>query len=144
MHSLHHSDENVNVATTVRHFWLESTIKALSVYAIIGVLFRPSGAVLAAYSVLAMWNYMSHSNVRLSFGPCWWLLNSPQYHRIHHSTDPTHFNRNFAGLLPIFDILFGTQYKAAPQEYPRTGLSTGQRPSGLLQAILWPFHFAPD
>ena len=36
-----------------------------------------------------------------------WIGN-PQWHRIHHSLQPEHFDKNFAGLLPLWDILFGT------------------------------------
>ena len=45
-----------------------------------------------------------------------------QVHRIHHSTDPQHYNRNFADALPIFDILFGTFHCPARDEFPPTGL----------------------
>ena len=35
------------------------------------------------------------------------ILVTPQVHRIHHSIDAVHHNRNFADALPIFDIVFG-------------------------------------
>jgi sterol desaturase/sphingolipid hydroxylase (fatty acid hydroxylase superfamily) len=38
----------------------------------------------------------------------WWLLTSPQYHRIHHSLKPAHFDKNFAAWFPLWDILFRT------------------------------------
>lgn len=50
------------------------------------------------------------------------LLVTPQVHRIHHSRDPGHYNRNFADAFPLFDILFGTYHKPAAEEFPETGL----------------------
>ena len=34
-----------------------------------------------------------------------------------------HRDKNFAGLLPLWDILFGTYYQPAPGEYPQTGIA---------------------
>lgn len=38
----------------------------------------------------------------MGLGRFCWVLNSPQYHRLHHSPSPEHFNCNFAAQLPIF------------------------------------------
>jgi sterol desaturase/sphingolipid hydroxylase (fatty acid hydroxylase superfamily) len=46
------------------------------------------------------------------------MLVTPQVHRIHHSVDAEHYNRNFADALPIFDIVFGTYYRAGRDEFP--------------------------
>ena len=43
-------------------------------------------------------------------------------HRLHHSTDPAHHDRNFADALPIFDIVFGTYQAPKKDEFPETGL----------------------
>jgi len=49
------------------------------------------------------------------------IIVTPQVHRIHHSVDPSHYNRNFADALPLFDILFGTYYRPQAQEFAATG-----------------------
>ena len=33
---------------------------------------------------------------------------TPDYHALHHSDAPQHRGRNFAGMLPVLDRLFGT------------------------------------
>jgi len=58
----------------------------------------------------------------MSFGLLWWMLSSPQYHRIHHSLEPQHINKNFAVWFPVWDILVGTAYRPRRGEYPATGL----------------------
>jgi hypothetical protein len=73
----------------------------------------------------------------------------PQYHRIHHSLEERHWNKNFAERLPIWDFLFGTLY-AGFDEYPQVGIpdypvrETSRRPlvvtSLWIALILYPFQ----
>lgn len=49
-----------------------------------------------------------HANVRAPFGPFFWVLASPAFHRTHHSADPQEHDTNFAGTFPVWDLLFGT------------------------------------
>jgi sterol desaturase/sphingolipid hydroxylase (fatty acid hydroxylase superfamily) len=74
----------------------------------------------------------------MGFGRLWWLLSSPQYHRIHHSILPEHQNRNFAVWFPVWDILFRTAYAPRPGEYPPTGVD-GVEVSTFLDALMLPF-----
>jgi sterol desaturase/sphingolipid hydroxylase (fatty acid hydroxylase superfamily) len=137
MHSLHHSDPAVNVSTAIRHFWLEQAIKSITVYLVVSVIFVPSPLIIGIYGAAAYYNYFSHMNLRIGFGR-FVLLNSPQNHRIHHSTQPEHQGKNFAALFPIIDVMGGTYHRPAADEYPPTGLDDGDRPLSLAEAILWP------
>jgi sterol desaturase/sphingolipid hydroxylase (fatty acid hydroxylase superfamily) len=138
MHSLHHSDPACSVTTTTRHFWLESSIKSLTVWMAVGLLFRASPKIVAIYGVVQLYHFVLHANLRAGFGPLSWLLNSPQYHRLHHSRDPLHHNRNFAALFPIFDLVSGGYRKPGRDEYPATGLDDARAPRTLWDALAWP------
>ncbi len=147
MHSLHHSDTAMNVTTSTRHFWLEAPIRAMLVYPLVSIVFQVPPAILLFYGLFKLQDFVQHLNLKVDFGPLWPVLSSPQYHRIHHSTRPEHYNRNFAHFLPLFDIIFGTHHRPLPGEYPPTGLETGEVPN-LVGAILWPLRrllrFAPE
>ena len=140
MHSLHHSDPAMNVSTTERHYWAEQVLKAGSIYLAVAFLFKANPAVVHWYGLISLSNAFFHMNLRVSLGRCAFLLNSPQYHRIHHSRLPEHRDRNFAALFPIFDILTGSYYAASRDEYPQTGLLDQDKPSGLMEAVVWPLH----
>jgi sterol desaturase/sphingolipid hydroxylase (fatty acid hydroxylase superfamily) len=140
MHSLHHSDPAVNVTTATRAFWLEGWIKAIFLYPIVGVLFQVSSTIYTIYAVCKLYDFINHLNLRVHFGRFWVVLNGPQYHRIHHSTRPEHFNRNFAAFFPVFDWIFGTHYRPMPNEFPSTGLDTGEAPRHLIEAVIWPLR----
>ncbi|MGO9266988.1 MAG: sterol desaturase family protein [Candidatus Binataceae bacterium] len=142
MHSFHHSDSALNVSTTERHYWLEQTLKTVSVYPMVGLLFKANPAVIFAYSLICEAHYFFHMNLRVGFGRHSYLLNSPQYHRIHHSRKREHFDMNFAALFPIFDVIFGSYYVARADEYPATGVTDCDPPSSMFEAFIWPLRDA--
>ena len=84
------------------------------------------------------WVYFVHMNLPVGFGRLWWLVTSPQYHRIHHSIEREHRDKNFAVWFPIWDVLFGTAYVPKPDEYPETGVEDVEV-SSLAGAFLLPF-----
>jgi sterol desaturase/sphingolipid hydroxylase (fatty acid hydroxylase superfamily) len=143
MHSLHHSDEHINVSTTDRHHWAEFFLKSATIYLAIGLLFKVNASVIGLYALVSYYNFIPHMNVDFGFGRLSFLLNSPRYHRIHHSCLPEHFNLNFAGLFPVFDLLCGTYHAPAPGVCPPTGLDSHEAPSSLAGAYSWPFGRRP-
>ena len=140
MHSLHHSEPALNVTTTTRAFWLEAGIKAVFVYPVVGILFHATPAVYAIYGLCQFYHFVNHMNLKVHFGRWWVVLNGPQFHRIHHSVEPKHFDRNFAAFFPIFDLLFGTHHRPMPGEFPATGLDTRAVPRNLMEATIWPLR----
>jgi sterol desaturase/sphingolipid hydroxylase (fatty acid hydroxylase superfamily) len=139
MHSLHHSDPAMNVSTAQRHFWLDPAMKAVSVWLAVALLFKANGPILAIYATISLYHLLTHANVRVGFGAASWLWNSPQYHRLHHSSDPAHFNANYAALLPIFDVLSGAYRRPKPGEYPATGLGD-EGMEGPFDLVTWPLR----
>src|SRR6185437_599022 len=72
---------------------------------------------------------LAHANVRLNFGRFGSLLVvGPHYHRTHHSIEHAAppFDRargcNFAVILPIWDMVFGTWRRDVA--YPQTGVAS--------------------
>lgn len=141
LHKLHHSEQSVNVTTTLRHHWLEDPIRVWLILLPMGLLFQQK-PVTIGWLAMAMnvFGYFVHMNVRLPLGPLTPILAGPQWHRLHHSIKPEHTDRNFAAFFPIFDIVFGTYTKPKKGEYPATGLHSGENLNGPLRAILSPFR----
>jgi sterol desaturase/sphingolipid hydroxylase (fatty acid hydroxylase superfamily) len=135
MHSLHHSDPCMNAFTTERHFWGDAYLRALLISPIITIVLAPPSIVFGLYSAFAVYNVFNHANLPVSFGRLSWLINSPAYHRLHHSKDPEHHGANFASLFPIWDVLAGS-YRH-PTSAPETGLDD-RSPRSLLDMVLWP------
>lgn len=93
-HALHHSDEHVNITTSVRHHWLEVPINVMFVVLPISYLVHPPLITVTAVSILlGATGVFIHLNARISFGWFGWLIATPQNHRIHHSRLPQHMVR---------------------------------------------------
>jgi sterol desaturase/sphingolipid hydroxylase (fatty acid hydroxylase superfamily) len=123
VHLLHHTDTALNVTTTNRVHIFEHMLTPFLMATPITLLFTLPQTDITLIAVMPLiWSHFVHSNLRVGFGKFWWLLTSPQYHRIHHSIRPEHQDRNFAVWIPLWDILFRTAFAARPDEYPETGV----------------------
>lgn len=123
-HLLHHSDEYMNVTTAARQHLFENVSLPLFVTIPMAILFKLPVVEIAMLSLIPYaWQYFTHANIKLGFGPFWWLLASPNYHRIHHSLELNHIDKNFVGWFPIWDIIFGTAVRPRRGECPATGVA---------------------
>jgi sterol desaturase/sphingolipid hydroxylase (fatty acid hydroxylase superfamily) len=139
LHVLHHCDEHMNVTTAPRHHILELVLAPVFVTVSTAILFQVPPVTIAILSLIPYaWLYFAHANVDLGFGPFWWLLVSPNYHRGHHSLAPEHIDRNFVNWFPLWDVLFGTAVAPRWSECPSTGVA-GVSVRTLHQAYLLPF-----
>lgn len=122
IHELHHSDTELNVTTSMRSYWVEYPIQALIISLPVQLIIGINGQVqLLAIVAMTSWLFFAHMNVRLRLGVLTPLICGPQVHRIHHSVEPEHQQKNFAQFFPCIDILFGTYYAPGRDEFPQTG-----------------------
>ncbi len=139
-HAVHHSSVHLDWLSSVRlhpvNDWLTRWVQA-SVLVVLG--FSPL-AVAAYVPFLSFYALLLHANVSWDFGPLRTVLASPRFHRWHHTSEAEGLNRNFAGFLPVFDILFGTWYlprDVLPQHF---GLDNETMPEGFFAQMLYPFR----
>jgi alkylglycerol monooxygenase len=57
--------------------------------------------------------------------PVEFVFNTPSHHRVHHGSDPIYLDRNYAGILIVWDRMFGTFQ--AEEEEPVYGITTPLR-----------------
>lgn len=109
-HAVHHSSERLD--------WI-STFRSHPVNEIVGNIFLSAPFLLLGFSpaasfispaVLGLYTILVHADVEWTFGPLRYVLVSPAFHRWHHSKAAEAMDRNFASLLPLWDVLFGTCY----------------------------------
>jgi sterol desaturase/sphingolipid hydroxylase (fatty acid hydroxylase superfamily) len=113
LHSLHHSQRQVNCWTDDRNHMLDDVLEAV----FLGIVGLIVGVPAGQYAVLILMGRLienfSHANVRIRFGPVIdKLLVDPLVHRLHHMRadprDAVNYNCNFALVLPIWEIAFRT------------------------------------
>jgi sterol desaturase/sphingolipid hydroxylase (fatty acid hydroxylase superfamily) len=142
VHAVHHSSTALDWLSSTRlHPVNEILSRLLSALPLLLLGFAPG--LLAAYvPFLTLYALLLHANVRWDFGPLRLILASPAFHRWHHASEAAAVNRNFAGLLPLWDLLFGTVYLPSrqPAEF---GVHDVRLPGSFAGLILYPFRRMP-
>jgi sterol desaturase/sphingolipid hydroxylase (fatty acid hydroxylase superfamily) len=83
---------------------------------------------IAAFNLFLLWHArLYHANVRTNLGVLRYVVVTPQSHRVHHSVEARHHDKNFGAFLSVWDRLFKTHYIGDDDEYPATGLPTPGR-----------------
>ncbi len=144
MHSFHHSAECLTVATGARHHWVEKIAFTPLLFLTVTLFQVPAHIMTIAVLLMNVPDALQHLNYKIAWHRAGIWINTPHWHRIHHSVEPQHRDKNFSSAFPIMDVIFGTAHRPAPDEYPETGLTPRDNP-GLWHGIIWPFrHFASN
>ncbi len=111
IHAVHHTDVDVDVSTAYRHHPLEPLVSLPLMMPVVLSLGVPVEAALAYRLFEVAATVFSHSNIRVPAPLERYLrfaLLTPDFHRIHHCSQPRYTNSNYGSLVPWFDYLFGT------------------------------------
>lgn len=106
-HQAHHSSEYFNFATALRQKWNNSAeIVAWLPLPLLGV---PPALVFLGFSVSLVYQFFVHTeHVDRLWRPVELVFNTPSHHRVHHGRDPEYLDRNYGGILIVWDRLFGS------------------------------------
>ena len=141
-HAVHHSAHELTWLSSVRVHPVNNAGMRLAQAAPF-VLFGFSPLVVGAYlPLLTLHAIVQHANVRWDFGPLRYMIASPAFHRWHHADAPVARNKNFAGLLPLWDFLFGTLYLPRGEHPQHFGVAGEVVPHGWFAQMLYPFRRA--
>jgi sterol desaturase/sphingolipid hydroxylase (fatty acid hydroxylase superfamily) len=142
-HSIHHSIEELDWLAAARVHPIDQIItKGASLLPLFALGF--SDVVMSAYFLLYAWqSVFIHSNVNIKVGPLRWVLASPEFHHWHHSKDRQARDRNFAGQLPLLDVLFGTLHMPSGRWPTAYGIDT-PIPQFYPSQLAYPFRAATD
>ncbi len=123
-HVPHHSSEKYNYGTALRQgvgerihkfiFWLWIPLlgfDALMIFMMMGL--------------NLVYQFFVHTDLVYKL-PAWFerIFNTPSHHRVHHASNTRYLDRNHAGVLIIWDKIFGTFSEEKEQEKPVYGLTT--------------------
>jgi sterol desaturase/sphingolipid hydroxylase (fatty acid hydroxylase superfamily) len=143
LHKVHHSSEKLNWLAAARVHPLESAWNRLASLAPLFLLGFSPKITMFFGPLLGLYPIFIHCNVRWGYGWIGYVIASPAFHRWHHSADQDALNKNFSGLLPVFDFLFGTAHFPRTGKPARYGLGEERAPSSFIQQLWWPFRTRP-
>jgi len=121
-HLPHHSSPKYNLAAALRQSWT-STISGVFLFYIWAPLLGIHPFVLFTFQQISLvYQYWIHTEY-IHKMPKWfeYLFNTPSHHRVHHGIDLKYLDKNYGGVLIIWDRLFGTFQ--AEEEHPHYGLT---------------------
>jgi len=141
-HAVHHSSKELDWLSSTRlHPVNEVVSRVCQVipFALVG--FSPS--VVAAYiPFLTIYSIVLHANVSWTLGPLRYVIASPLFHRWHHTKEDEGLDKNFAGLLPLWDLIFGTFYLPKGRIPTEFGVHDDSVPESFLGQLAYPFRSA--
>jgi len=121
-HAVHHSPNDYTLAAAYRLGWTSKLSGAAIFNApLIWLGFRPE-VVAATLLFNLLYQFWLHTELVPRLGWLEYGLNTPSHHRVHHGANDVYLDRNFGGVLIVFDRLFGTFVEENPAEPPRYGL----------------------
>jgi sterol desaturase/sphingolipid hydroxylase (fatty acid hydroxylase superfamily) len=140
-HAIHHSSVDLDWLSAVRlHPVNDAVMRVAGTLPVLALGFAPV-AVAGIVPVLTLMAILVHANVDWDWGPLRAVIASPRFHRWHHTDETQARDKNFAGLLPVWDIIFGTYYM--PKERRPTSFGTATPvPKGLVGQMIFPFRKA--
>lgn len=115
LHAFHHSATEFTILTTYRTHFLQKIVSVVLDTFLFIIFNVPTIQFFYLRALQDIQQILQHSNVNWNWG--WigrWVFVSPNAHKIHHSTNPMHFDKNYGNFLIIWDRIFGTY---APLEH---------------------------
>jgi alkylglycerol monooxygenase len=111
-HAVHHQSEEYNLTTALRQSWFTGLTSWLFYLPLAVAGFPPAMFVLMV-TFNTLYQFWIHTRLVGKLGFLEAFLNTPSHHRVHHGIDPRYIDKNYAGLLIVWDRMFGT---FAPEE----------------------------
>ncbi len=106
-HSVHHSSPEYNFTTALRISWVDSLVEWVFFLPMILLGFSLAQTVTGLFVVLAYQSWV-HTEKPGKLGWLDRVFNTPSVHRVHHGTNAQYIDKNYGGILIIWDRIFGT------------------------------------
>ncbi len=108
-HVVHHSSQHYNLAAALRQTWTGNATGAFLFWAWMPLVgFHPIW-ILFMQQISLIYQFWIHTEtVHKLPAPVEFIFNTPAHHRVHHGSDLKYLDKNHAGILIIWDRLFGS------------------------------------
>jgi sterol desaturase/sphingolipid hydroxylase (fatty acid hydroxylase superfamily) len=140
LHALHHGITRLHALRAARSHFVEVALRFLVVYAPLVAVGAPHAVLFWHAALIGILGMIGHSNVRLRLpSPVHRLLMTPHVHRLHHSNERAVADTNFANILPLWDMLFGTFTHPGEHVLRDVGVKGDEMPASFVRQVMAPF-----
>lgn len=108
-HVNHHSSTHYNLTTALRQTWTGGVAGTWLLWLPLSFLGFPPAMVAIQKGISLVYQFWIHTEAVRRM-PAWFeaVFNTPSHHRVHHARNPRYLDANYAGILIIWDRMFGT------------------------------------
>ena len=106
-HNVHHSSMDYNYTVASRLSWVETFFLWIFYIPMALIGFDP-WLIIIAVQINAAYQTWIHTQKIDRLGILEKIVNTPSLHRVHHASNSNYIDKNFGGILMIWDRLFGT------------------------------------
>jgi sterol desaturase/sphingolipid hydroxylase (fatty acid hydroxylase superfamily) len=139
-HSLHHSIREMSAINCYHHFTEEVfRIPFITIPMSLLVRFDSGPTPVIVATIISMIGLYIHSCTRFNFGFIRYVVSDNRFHRIHHSVEKQHLNKNFGSFSSLWDQIFGTAHFPKKDEWPETGMAHMKEPVTFKDFLFAPF-----
>jgi sterol desaturase/sphingolipid hydroxylase (fatty acid hydroxylase superfamily) len=139
-HVNHHSSERYNLGTALRQSTLEPVYGFIYWLPLAFLGFHPLAIAVQA-GVSLLYQFWIHTETIGRMGWFEKFFNTPSHHRVHHGSNGIYIDKNYAGILIIWDKLFGTFQEERADVPVKYGLVTNIHTYRLDRVIFHEFFF---
>lgn len=108
-HVVHHSSMKYNLGTALRQTWTGNISGAFIFWIWLPLLGFSPVAVMTMQAISLLYQFWIHTELINKLpAPIEFIFNTPSHHRVHHGSDLAYLDKNHAGILIIWDRMFGT------------------------------------
>ena len=120
-HVNHHTSQHYNLSTALRRTWTGGVAGTWLLWLPLSLIGFPPAMVAIQKGISLVYQFWIHTEA-IGRTPKWFeaVFNTPSHHRVHHARNPRYLDRNYAGILIVWDRLFGTfepEVEAEPCRY---------------------------
>lgn len=137
-HAIHHSSKDLDWLAATRLHPINAFGNRIGQALSIVVLGFPPQILAGWVLFLTLWDLLIHANVNWTWGPLRFFFASPVFHRWHHTTEREAQDKNFSGMFPFWDVIFGTFYMPKGQIPVEFGVSEPV-PENFIGQLIYPF-----
>jgi len=138
-HAVHHSSTQMDWLSSMRFHPINDVATRLAQAIPLVLLGFSPVVVLSTIPIVVVFIIVTHADVPWTWGPLRYVFVSPVYHHWHHSSEPAAIDKNFSGVLVLWDWLFGTLYLPRGQYATVYGVVGGNYPDRFVRLLVYPF-----
>jgi len=122
-HVNHHTSQHYNLSTALRQTWTGGVAGTWLLWLPLAFFGFPPAMIAIQKGISLVYQYWVHTEaIRKLPPPIEAVFNTPSHHRVHHARNPVYLDRNYAGILIVWDRLFGTFQPELDEEPCRYGV----------------------